>query len=103
MKASRKALFLGLCMAASAITAPTIALAGVSVDVDLAPPPVRVEEVPAARPGYVWAPGYWDYRGHEHVWVGGRWMHERHGYHWVGDHWEQRGPHWHHVRGYWAR
>ena len=37
MKASRKAIFLGLCMAASAVTVPTIASAGIAVDIrDLA-------------------------------------------------------------------
>jgi hypothetical protein len=103
MKASRKALFLGLCMAASAVAVPTIASAGIAVDIDIAPPPVRVETVPPARAGFVWAPGYWDYRGREHVWVAGRWVHERHGYHWVPDRWEQRGPHWHHEPGHWER
>jgi phosphate-selective porin len=49
MKASRKALLLGLCMAASAITAPTIASAGVAIDIDVAPPPVRVETDTSGR------------------------------------------------------
>jgi hypothetical protein len=103
MKASRKALLLGLCMAASAVTVPTIASAGVAIDIDIAPPPLRVETVPPPRVGFVWAPGYWDYRGHDHVWVKGRWVGERHGYHWVADRWEQRGPHWHHEPGHWER
>jgi hypothetical protein len=92
MKASRKALLLGLCMAASAITAPTIASAGVAIDIEVAPPPVRVETVPAPRSGYFWSPGYWEWRGREHVWVPGSMMRERHGYHWVPAHWDQRGP-----------
>lgn len=103
MKSSRKALLLGLCIAASAVAAPVVTMAGVVVDVDVAPPPLRVEEVPAARPGYVWAPGFWEWRGGQHVWVGGRWIGERHGYHWVPDRWEQRGPHWHHYAGHWER
>jgi WXXGXW repeat (2 copies) len=94
---------LGLCMAASAVTAPTIALAGVAIDIDIAPPPLRIETAPPPRVGFFWAPGYWAYRGHEHVWVGGRWVAERRGYHWVPDHWEQRGPHWHYERGRWER
>jgi hypothetical protein len=101
MKAYRKALFLGLCMATSAVTAPTIASAGVAIDINIAPPPVRVETVPPPRVGFVWAPGFWEYRGHEHVWVPGRWVGERRGYHWVPDRWEQRGPNWHHERGHW--
>jgi hypothetical protein len=103
MKAYRNALFLGLCMAASAITVPTIASAGVFVDIEVAPPAARLEVVPPARVGYVWAPGYWDWRGHEHVWVAGRWLGERRGYRWVPDHWQQRGPQWHHEAGHWER
>jgi hypothetical protein len=103
MKASRKAFLLGLCLAASAVAAPTIASAGVVVDVDVAPPPVRVETVPAPRVGYVWAPGYWEWRGHEHVWVEGRWMGERRGYHWVPDRWEPHGSRYHYEPGHWVR
>jgi hypothetical protein len=103
MRASRNALFLGLCLAASAMTVPTISSAGVVVDIDVAPPPVRIETVPPARVGYVWAPGYWQWSGHEHVWVGGRWIGERRGYHWVPDRWDQHGAHWHHYEGHWER
>jgi len=88
MKASRKALLLGLMLAAGA---------------GAAPPPIRVEPMPPPRVGYVWAPGFWEWRGHEHVWVAGRWVGERRGYHWIPDRWEQRGPHWHHERGHWER
>jgi hypothetical protein len=103
MKASGKALFLGLCMAVSAMTVPTVASAGIDIDIDIAPPPLRIETVPPARVGFVWAPGYWDYRGRDHVWVAGRWVPERRGWRWVPDRWEQRVPHWHHERGHWER
>jgi hypothetical protein len=103
MNSSRKALLLGLCIAASAVSAPAVTFAGVIVDVDVAPPPLRVEEVPPPRAGFVWAPGYWEWRGGQHVWIGGRWVGERRGYHWVPDRWEQRGPHWHHYVGHWER
>src|SRR5207237_7232074 len=60
----------------------TAALAGlalqadarVDVYVDVAPPPVRYEVVPAARAGFVWAPGHWAWRGHPHVWIAGHWV-----------------------------
>jgi len=103
MKTSHRALLLGLFMAGGTMAAPMIASAGVVVDIDFAPPPVRIETVPPPRVGYVWAPGYWDWHGHEHVWVGGRWIGERRGYHWVPDRWEQHGPHWHHEMGHWER
>ena len=81
MNASRKALLLGLMMAAGTVGVPTIASAGVSIDIEVAPPPVRVETVPGPRVGYVWAPGYWEWRDRAHVWV----------------------PRWHHERGHWER
>src|ERR1700676_5578896 len=103
MKGSHKALLLGLVIAASTVAAPTMASAGVFVDIDVAPPPVRVEVVPPPRVGYAWAPGFWAWRGHGHVWVPGRGIGEHGGYHWIPDGWEQRGPHWHHERGHWER
>ena len=103
MKSSRQALLLGMLMTAGAIAAPSIASAGIMIDIDVAPPPIRAETMPPPRVGYVWAPGYWEWRGHAHVWVAGRYIVERRGYRWVPDHWEQRGPHWHHERGHWER
>src|ERR1700685_612913 len=79
MKASRKALLLGLAIAAGGIAAPTIASAGVVVDIDVAPPPVRVEAVPEPRVGFVWAPGFWEWRGGAHVWVPRHYIPERRG------------------------
>jgi hypothetical protein len=103
MKASRKALLLGLVMAAGAVTAPTIASAGVVVDIDVAPPPVRIETVPGPRVGFAWAPGFWEWRDHGHVWVPGHYIRERPGYRWIGDRWDQRGGRWHHEPGHWER
>jgi|ERR1700678_3477632 hypothetical protein len=103
MKTTGKALLASLCIAASTLVVPTVVSAGVIVDVDIAPPVVRVEPLPPPRVGFVWAPGYWDYRGGGHVWVPGRWMGARPGWRWVPDRWEQRGPHWHHWVGHWER
>jgi hypothetical protein len=101
MNTTRKTLLLGLCITAGAITAPAVQAARFDVGINIAPPEPRIEIVPAARVGYVWAPGYWDYRGGSHVWVGGRWRGERHGYHWAPDHWEQHGNRWHRNAGHW--
>ena len=92
-----------LCAAlgVGASMAPGISSARAFVDIDVAPPAARVEVVPAARAGYIWAPGYWNWQGHRHEWVGGRWMHERHGHHWVNDNWDQRNGHWHYEKGHW--
>jgi hypothetical protein len=82
---------------------PALSSAAVGIDIEIAPPAPQVEVVPAPRVGYVWAPGYWEWRGGRHVWVGGRWMHERAGYRWVPERWEQRGNRWHFEHGHWDR
>jgi hypothetical protein len=71
--------------------------------VQIAPPALRVETVPAPRVGYVWAPGYWGWRNNKHVWVGGHYIRERHGYHWVPDRWEDSDGRWRLHNGYWER
>jgi hypothetical protein len=74
------------------------------VEVTVAPPAARIVAVPAARRGYVWAPGYWRWNGRAHVWVDGRWMRERRGEHWVPAHWEEgRRGYWHFEAGHWER
>jgi WXXGXW repeat (2 copies) len=54
---------------------PFSATAQISLDVVIhtPPPPVRVEVVPAPRPGYVWAPGYWSWDSGRHIWHEGYW------------------------------
>jgi hypothetical protein len=101
--AKQRLLLIALLMSAGAMAAPTLASAAINVDIDVAPPVAQVETVPGPRAGYVWAPGYWEWRGHSHVWMRGHWIHERRGYHWVPDAWVQAGPHWHHARGHWER
>ena len=73
----KKVLFISM-MAASVGGAAVPAAAAIYVQVG--PPEMRVEAVPAPRHGYVWAPGYWNYRGNQHVWAKGTWVHERPGY-----------------------
>ena len=95
-----------LCVAMGVVAGlmPGIGSARTYVDIEVAPPALREEVVPAARRGYVWAPGYWNYRGHRHVWVRGHWVRARHGYHWVPGHWDERGNHrWHFTAGRWDR
>ena len=91
-------------LAVSSIGAiPLTASADVNIWATEPPPPVRHEVVPAARHGYVWAPGYWDYRNHHYVWVKGRWEKERHGMYWHPHRWEQRDGKWVMERGRWDR
>lgn len=68
-----------------------------------APPPPIVEAVPADRPGWVWAPGYYRWRHHHHAWVPGHWIRARAGFHWVPDAWVERGPRYVFIPGHWER
>ena len=73
----------------TAAVLPAQAFARDVVVVRTAPPPPRHEVVPAARHGYEWAPGYWNWNGHRYVWHRPEWR--------QGD----RG--WEMVRGGWHR
>lgn len=66
------------------------------------PPPPRVEVVPAARPGYLWTPGYWNSRDSRHVWVNGTWVRERRGYVYTQPTWVQEGDRWRFRQGAWG-
>jgi hypothetical protein len=74
-----------------------------AVYVEIAPPPPRVEVVPAPRRGYVWVPGYWDWRHGRHVWVSGAWVRERRGYRYAAPRWVERNGRWYMEQGRWAR
>ena len=76
-----------------ALATPLSSVADVGAQWNYGPPlPARYESGPAPRHGYVWVPGYWDWRGHHRVWVNGGWVRERPSYAY------QRGR-WDHVRG----
>ena len=85
------------------LAAASLAHAGPMIDIEIAPPAPRIVEVPPPRHGYVWAPGYWAYRGHNHEWVEGRWIRERPGYHWVPDRWVEHERHYRYEEGHWER
>jgi hypothetical protein len=72
--------------------------------VNIAPPAPRHEVVPAARAGYVWAPGHYEYRGNNYTWVGGQWYTARNGYEYREPRWVQRGNgEWYMAGGNWER
>jgi|SRR5690349_11023670 len=98
----RKMLVAGAIVAAAGAAAmPSVSAADIFVRVG--PPPARVEAVPAPRHGYVWAPGYWDWRGHRYAWVSGHWVRARPGYVYSAPRWQERNGGWYMERGHWDR
>jgi hypothetical protein len=96
------AIWLGGCVATATVSAPAPA-AYYGVEVDVAPPPPPAVEIPPPRAGFVWAPGYYNWNGHQHVWVEGRFIAGRPGYHWAPDHWEQHNGRYRFAKGHWER
>lgn len=90
-------------MVAGAIGAAAPAVYAVDIFVNAPPPPLRVEVTPAPRAGYVWAPGYWDYRADRHVWTRGHWERERSGMYYHSPRWTERDGRWVMERRGWDR
>jgi hypothetical protein len=68
------------------------------------PPPPPVVYVPAARPGYVWQPGYWTREDDGWVWVDGQWIALQPGWTWSPTHWAQAPDGtWQLVPGRWIQ
>ena len=99
-----KPLLIAMCVASlGAASIPVAASAAVTVYFHEAPPPSRVEVVPAPRHGYVWVDGYWGVQGHHHAWKAGHWERERHGYTYNQSQWTQHDNRWELNRGGWTR
>lgn len=88
-----------LASSATALSLPAAA----EIYVSIAPPAPRYEVAPAPRAGYVWAPGYWDWRGNHHVWAKGHWERERHGMYWHPNRWVESNGHYVLERGRWDK
>jgi hypothetical protein len=69
----------------------------------IAPPAPRHEVVPAARHGYEWAPGFWNWSGRKFVWTKGHWERARTGHAFQAAKWEQDGSNWRLKRGGWTK
>ena len=77
--------------------------AAAQVYLEFAPPPPREEVMPRHRSGYVWQPGFWEWRDGRHVWVRGHWVRERRGMYWHPSRWVERDGRWYFERGRWDR
>ena len=95
---------LGAAFAAALMGLATTAQAQYTAIVQVAPPAPRAEVVPSARPGWVWAPGHYEWRGNEYTWVEGHWMRDRAGYEYREPRWVQRADgSWQLVGGNWEQ
>lgn len=94
-----------LLAASGAVFAPTEAQAQVNLNIVIGnpPPPPRYEVVPRPRPGYVWAPGYWNWNGRNHDWRGGHWERVREGQAYYRPQWVQADNGWRFQEGGWRR
>jgi hypothetical protein len=90
-----------LILSAAAFTPMQAMARDTVVVVRTQPPAPRHEVVPAARRGYEWAPGYWNWNGHRHVWVKGHWERARAGYVFRRPEWKQGDHGWTLARGGW--
>ena len=73
--------------ALGAVVTPLSSVAQVTVYLNTAPPPVRIEAVPAPRTGYVWSNGHWQHDGSQYVWSSGDWQAARPGHTYVQPTW----------------
>ena len=103
----KKSIFVVLLVSGSAaitaLPATSEARAAGEISIQIAPPPLPYEALPAPRRGHVWTAGYWNWHRHRHVWVPGKWVRERRGYAYHPHRWEQRGPNWISSPGRWDR
>lgn len=80
----KKVIIGSLVAAALAVALPASAGSRVGIYVNVAPPVAPYEFVPAPRVGYVWAPGYWDWRYGRYHWIAGHWVRNHAAYHRAG-------------------
>jgi len=94
---------LAATLLAASLGATLSARADVGFFVNVPPPAPLVEVVPAPRPGWMWVPGYWEWRGHRHAWVGGHWVRERHGHYYAPGAWVMREGRYYYDAPGWRR
>ncbi|MCU7647580.1 YXWGXW repeat-containing protein [Pseudomonas piscis] len=99
MKLARFLLLVPLAFSALA-SSPSFAR---TVIIQQAPPPLRYEAAPGARPGYAWDRGHWRWHGRGYAWVPGHWQPVMRRGQWIPGHWQARGPNWYWIEGHWVR
>jgi len=90
-------------LSVGAMVLPASAQAQAVIELRVAPPPPRHEQVPPPRKGYVWAPGHYEARGNHYAWKSGYWQRARPGYAYHAPRWDHRGDKWVYAGGGWDR
>ena len=100
---TRKVLVSAL-IAAGAIGAVATPLTSVAqIYLQIGPPAVRYEAVPAPREGYIWSNGHWGYDGRQHAWTEGSWQASRPGYTYYQPRWVENNGRWGYHGSRWDR
>jgi hypothetical protein len=86
-----------------AMVTPMSSMAQVGIQLNLGPPPLRYEVVPAPRDGYVWTGGHWQWQSNRHVWIPGNWQASRPGYRYGQPAWVEREGAWQYRASRWDR
>jgi hypothetical protein len=94
----------GVLLALGIAGTATIAAAASSsgeIEIQVAPPPDRVEVIPAPREGFIYERGHYDWDNNRYVWREGRFIHKREGHVYTPYALEHRGERWYYHRGHW--
>lgn len=94
-------LLTGALLAAAGMALPAAAQAAAAISVRIGPPAAPVELVPAPRPGWVWAPGHYEWRAERYHWRPGHWVRARPGYEYVAPRWRADRGRWIYVPARW--
>ena len=95
---------LACALSLGALASRRVAFAQEEVEIDVAPPPPRVEVVGTPpSPRHFWIHGYYGWVNGAHYWVPGRWEVMRAGWSWSEARWAIVGRRWHFYPGHWYR
>ena len=89
-----------LSLSTVGMTASSVA-AVIDLEIQEAPPPARVEIVPAPREGYIYERGHYIYDGQRYAWREGVFIRNREGHRYAPAELEQHGDKWRFRAGHW--
>ena len=93
-----------IALVAGLLGVTTVGVASpMEIEIRTAPPPDRVEVMPAPRPGFVYERGHYLYDGEKYIWQEGKFFQEKEGQRYVPYAFEKRGETWFYRPGYWEK